>query len=49
MWDNKRLNVCCIKIPGEKKECDAGKIFEEIMIENFPKFGKGYKVTHSRS
>lgn len=42
MWaNNKRLNVCVIRIPGgDKKACDAGKVFEEIMIENFPGLAK---------
>lgn len=35
--------------PRRQKECDAGKIFEEIMTENFPKFSERYKLTHSRS
>ena len=40
MWNNnnKRLNICCIKIP--EVEYDAGKIFEEIMIEKSPSLVK---------
>ena len=38
LWDNiKRNNICIIGIPeGKKREKGPEKIFEEIIVENFP-------------
>ena len=40
-WDNiKCTNICVIGIPkGEEKEKGPDKIFEEIIVENFPNMG----------
>ena len=42
LWDNiKRNNICFIGIPeGEEREKGPEKIFEEIIVENFPNMGK---------
>ena len=42
LWDNiKRNNIHIIGVPeGEEREKGPEKIFEEIIIENFPKMGK---------
>ena len=42
LWDNiKRNNICIIGVPeGEEREKGPEKIFEEIIIENFPNMGK---------
>ena len=42
LWDNiKRNNIRIIGIPeGEEREKGSEKIFEEIMVENFPNMGK---------
>ena len=41
-WDNiKRNNIHIIGVPeGAEREKGPEKIFEEIIIENFPKMGK---------
>ena len=41
-WDNiKRNNICIIGVPeGEEREKGPEKIFEEIIVENFPNVGK---------
>ena len=41
LWDNtKRTNICIIGSQNEKRERkDLRKIFEEIIIENFPNVG----------
>ena len=41
LWDNiKRNNICIIGVPeGEKREKGPEKIFEEIIVENFPNMG----------
>ena len=41
-WDNiKRKNICIIGVPeGEEREKGPEKIFEEIIVENFPNMGK---------
>ena len=36
LWDNKRSNI---RIP-EEKEKRAEKVFEEIMVENFPNLAR---------
>ena len=43
LWDNvKRLNIEIIGVPEEEdKKKDHEKILEEIIVENFPKMGKG--------
>ena len=42
LWDNiKHNNICIIGVPeGEEREKGPEKIFEEIMVENFPKMAK---------
>ena len=42
IWDNvKRPNIRIIGVPEEEdKKKDHEKIFEEIIVENFPKMGK---------
>ena len=42
LWDNiKRNNIRIIGIPeGEEREKGTEKIFEEIIVENFPNMGK---------
>ena len=40
-WDNiKHNNICSIGVPeGEEREKGPEKIFEEIIVENFPNMG----------
>ena len=42
LWDNiKRKNICIIGVPeGEEREKGPERIFEEIIVENFPHMGK---------
>ena len=42
LWDNiKCNNICIIGVPeGEEREKGPQKIFEEIILENFPDMGK---------
>ena len=42
LWDNiKRTNIWIIGVPEEKeKKKGTEKIFEEIIVENFPKMGE---------
>ena len=42
LWDNiKRNNICIIGVPeGKEREKGPEKIFEEIIVENFPNMGK---------
>ena len=42
LWDNiKCNNICIIGVPeGEEREKRSKKIFEEIVVENFPNMGK---------
>ena len=42
LWDNiKCNNVCIIGVPeGEEREKGPEKIYEEIIVENFPNMGK---------
>ena len=42
LWDNiKRNNIRIIGVPeGEEREKGPEKIFEEIILENFPNMGK---------
>ena len=41
LWDNiKRTNIRIIGVPEEEKNKGTEKIFEEIIIENFPNMGK---------
>ena len=42
LWDNiKRNNICIIGVPeGEEREKGLEKIFEKIIVENFPNMGK---------
>ena len=42
LWDNiKRNNIRIIGVPeGEEREKGPKKIFEEIVVENFPNMGK---------
>ena len=41
LWDNiKCTNIRIIGVPEEEKEKRPEKIFEEIIVENFPNMGK---------
>ena len=42
VWDNiKCTNICIIGVPeGEEREKGPEKVFEEIIVENFPIMGK---------
>ena len=42
LWDHiKRMNINIIGVPeGEQREKGPEKIFEEIIVENFPNMGK---------
>ena len=42
LWDNvKHTNICIIGVPeGKEREKGTGKIFQEIIAENFPHMGK---------
>ena len=42
LWDNiERNNICTIGVPeGEEREKGPEKIFEEIIVKNFPNMGK---------
>ena len=42
LWDNiKRNNICIIGVPeGEEREKGPEKIFEEMIVKNFPNMGK---------
>ena len=42
LWDNiKRNNIHIIEVPeGEEKEKGPEKIFEKIIVQNFPNMGK---------
>ena len=48
LWDNiNRTNIRIIGVPEEEeKKKVSKKIFEEIIVENFPKMGK--KIVKSR-
>ena len=40
-WDNtKHTNIRIIGVPEEEKKKGSEKIFEEIIVENFPNMGK---------
>ena len=42
LWDNVEChNIQIIGVPEEDKKKGHEKIFEEIIVENFPKMGKG--------
>ena len=41
VWDNiKCTSIRIIGVPEEKKKKGSEKIFEEIIVENFPSMGK---------
>ena len=41
LWDNiKCTSIKNIRVPEEEKEKASEKIFEEIIVENFPNVGK---------
>ena len=42
LWDNiKCTNIHIIRVPeGEEREKGSEKIFEEIIVENFPNMGE---------
>ena len=41
LWDNiKNTNIRIIGVPEEEKKKGTEKIFEEIIVENFPNIGK---------
>ena len=41
IWDNiKRNNIRIIGVPEEEREKGPEKIFEEIIVKNFPNMGK---------
>ena len=38
-WDIKRNNICITRVPdGEEREKEPEKIFEQIIVKNFPPF-----------
>ena len=41
-WNNiNHTNICIIGVPEEEEKKErTGKIFEEILVENFPNMGK---------
>ena len=42
LWDNiKCTNIRIIGVPEEEKKKGTEKIFEEMIVENFPNMGKG--------
>ena len=46
-WDNiKRTNIRILGVPEEEKKKASEKIFEEIIVENFPNMGK--EIVQSR-
>ena len=49
LWDNiKCNNICIIGVPeGEEREEGPEKIFEEIIVENFPNMGNSHPVPGS--
>ena len=41
LWDDiKHTNIRIIGVPEEEKKKEIEKIFEEIIVENFPNMGK---------
>ena len=41
LWgNNKHTNIQIIGVPEEEKKKETEKIFEEIIVENFPNMGK---------
>ena len=42
LWDNiKCTNICILGVPeGEEREKGSEKVFEEIIVKNFPNMGK---------
>ena len=41
LWENiKHTNIRIIGVPEEEKKTGSEKIFEEIIVENFPNMGK---------
>ena len=41
LWDNiKCTNIGIIRVPEEEEKKGSEKIFEEIIVENFPNMGK---------
>ena len=50
LWDNiKCTNIHIIGVPeGEERERGPEKIFEEIIVENFPNMGKGIIKSRKR-
>ena len=49
LWDNiKRTNIQIIGVPEEEKMKAYDKIFEEIIVENFPNMEKEIKTIKSK-
>ena len=49
LWDNiKRTNIQIIGVPEEEKMKAYEKIFEEIIVENFPNMEKEIKTIKSK-
>ena len=50
LWDNVKCNnICIIGVPeGEEREKGPEKIFEEIILKNFPNVGKEIEPPKSR-
>ena len=45
LWDNvKHPKIRIIGVPEEDKKKDHEKILEEIIVENFPKWGRKYSL-----
>ena len=49
LWDNiKHTNIQIIGVPEEEKKKGYEKIFEEIIVENFPNMEKEIKTIKSK-
>lgn len=42
--NNKMANIHFIQVSEEEKKCITEKIFEEIVLENFPNLAKGINL-----
>ena len=46
LWDNMKCNnICLIRVPeGEEREKGTEKIFQEMIVENFPKWERNHSL-----